>query len=192
MIAGGMSYKQTRRASSPTGLILVLLALVALLGFLTGFLTHLLVVRAQSGAQLHLTNTRTPNATASNTSTPVPITGVTGTATVPTTAGQFLLSVDISPKAMKPGEQITITVHAFSPDTHTPISGLPCILRAPTDGSPALLSSWPPARSTDSSGAATWTLTAPQKPAGSYDIEAFASTSKWSYKLDSSATVSAG
>ncbi|MGH2504777.1 MAG: hypothetical protein ACRDID_19885, partial [Ktedonobacterales bacterium] len=71
-------------------------------------------------------------------------------------------------------------------------SGLPCILRAPTDGSPALLSSWPPARSTDSSGAATWTLTAPQKPAGSYDIEAFASTSKWSYKLDSSATVRAG
>jgi hypothetical protein len=54
------------------------------------------------------------------------------------------------------------------------------------------LSSWPPARTTDSSGAATWTLTAPQKPAGSYDIEAFASTSKWSYKLDSSATVSAG
>ncbi|HEX8727502.1 MAG TPA: hypothetical protein VF739_02710 [Ktedonobacterales bacterium] len=186
-----MSYKQTWRASSPTGLILVLLALVALLGLLTGFLTHLLVVRAQSGAQLHISSTQSPHTTASNTSTPVPITGVTGTATVPA-AGQFLLSVDINPKTMTPGEQITITVHAFSPDTHDPISGLPCVLRAPTDGSPALFSSWPPAQTTDSSGSATWTLTAPQKPAGIYEVEAFARASKWSYKLDSSATVRAG
>lgn len=186
-----MSYKQSRRASSATGLIIVLLGLVALLGLLTGFLTHLLVVRAQPGARLPLTSTQTPHATTSNTSTPVPITGVTGTATVPSVSGQFLLTVDINPKAMTPGEQITITVHAFSPDTHAPIPDLPCVLRAPTDGNPALFSSWPPAQTTDSSGSATWTLTAPQKPAGTYEVEAYARASKWSYKLDSSATVRA-
>lgn len=192
MIAGGMRYKQTRRASSPTGLILVLLALVAILGLLTGFLTHLLVARAQPGAQLHPTSTQTAQVAASGTSTPVPVTGVTGTATVATSAKQFLLTVDINPKAMTPGEQITITVRAFSPDTHAPISGLPCILRAPTDGNAALFSSWPPAQTTDDTGAATWTLTAPHLPAGTYEVEAFARTSSWSYKLDSSAIVRAG
>lgn len=187
-----MSYSQTRRRSGPTGLILVLLALVAILGLLTGFLTHLLVNRATVSAHGQPTSTQNPAATATNTSTPVPVTGITGTATTGTATGQFVLSVSISPKAMTPGQQITITVRAFTPDTHTPVSGLSCVLRAPSDGSPALFTSWPPAQTTDDSGSATWTLTAPREAPGTYEVEAFAQTTKWSFKLDSSAQLRAG
>lgn len=186
-----MSYTQRRRPLSPIGLILVLMALVAILGLLTGFLTHLLVSRAAVSAQAHPTSTESPGETAANTSTPVPVTGVTGTETTGTATGQFVLSISISPKTMTPGQQVTVTVRAFTPDTHTPVSGLSCVLRAPTDGSPALFSSWPSAQTTDDSGAATWTLTAPQKAAGTYEVEAFARSTKWSYKLDSSAQLRA-
>lgn len=182
-----MRKTQRRRPSSATGLILVLLALVAILGLLSGFLTHLLISRASVSANAQPTSTERPAATVSNTSTPVPVTGITGTATSGAASGQFVLSVSISPKAMTPGEQITITVRAFTPDTHAPISGLTCALRAPTDGSPALFSSWPPAQTTDDSGAAVWTLTAPQKAPGTYEVEAYARTAQWSYLLRSSA-----
>lgn len=187
-----MSYSQKRRRSGPTGLILVLLALVVILGLLTGFLTHLLVSRAAVSAQGQPTSIQGPAATATNTSTPVPVTGITGTATTGTATGQFVLSVSISPKAMTPGQQITITVRAFTPDTHAPVAGLSCVLRAPTDGSPALFSSWPPAQTTDGSGSATWILTAPREAAGTYEVEAFAQTAKWRFKLDSSVQLRAG
>lgn len=188
-----MSTKRKRRASNPIGLIITLLALVALLGLLSGFLTHTLVSRSQVRAQVSPSAAPHGQTTPTNTSAPVPSSEATGTAPASTVSGQFQLSVSVTPKTMKPGQQITITVHAFTPDTHTPIVGLPCTLRAPTDGSPALFSSWPPATATDATGAATWTLTAPQKPAGTYEVEAFAkaNASAWSYRLDATADISA-
>jgi hypothetical protein len=186
-----MSTKRKRRASNPTGLIITLLALVALLGLLSGFLTHTLVSRSQASAQVSPSAApRTPSSP-TDTSAAVPSAGATDTVPASTVTGQFQLSVSVTPKKMKPGQQITITVRAFTPDAHTPIVGLPCILRAPTDGSPALFSSWPPATATDATGAAIWTLTAPQEPAGTYEVEAYAKAATWSYRLDATAEVSA-
>lgn len=192
MIAGGMSTKRKRRATGSTGLILILLALVALLGLLSGFLTHTLISRSAATAQNSPTSGATHPATAAGTSTPVPVTGVTGTVTASAASGQFQLSVTVTPKTVKPGQQIIITIRAFTPDTHQPVAGLPCVLRAPSDGAAALFTSWPAARKTDSTGAATWTLTAPNAPAGTYEVEAYAQTSSWSYRLDSSANLIAG
>ena len=186
-----MSTKRKRHGSNPTGLIITLLALVALLGLLSGFLTHTLISRAQASAQVSPSTTPRTQTSPTNTSAANPSAGATDTVPASSVTGQFQLSVSVAPKKMKPGQQITITVHAFTPDTHTPIVGLPCVLRAPTDGSAALFSSWPPATATDATGAATWTLTAPQQPAGTYEVEAYAKASSWSYRLDSTAEVSA-
>lgn len=186
-----MSTKRTRQASSPTGLIIILLALVALLGLLSGFLTRTLVTRSQASAQVSPSAAPHAQTTPTNTSAAIPSTSATGTVTASTVTGQFQLSVSVTPKKVTPGQQMTITVHAFTPDTHTPIVGLPCILRAPTDGGPALFSTWPPAQTTDATGAATWSLTAPEQPAGTYEVEAYAKASAWSYRLDSTVNLSA-
>lgn len=180
-----------RRAPSSTGLILVLLVLVSLVGLLTGLLTHALVNRGAATAQARPTTTPSTHSGASATDTPVSITGATGTATAPAISGQFQLSVTVTPKRVTSGQQITITVNAFTPDTHAPISGLPCVLRAPVDGSPSLFSSWPAAQTTNANGVASWTLTTPSQPAGTYEVEAFARTSAWSFKSDSTVEVSA-
>ncbi len=184
-----MSTKRKRRASNPIGLIITLLALVALLGLLSGFLTHTLVSRSRASAQASPSATPRTQTSPTNTSAAVPSAVATDTVPASSVTGQFQLSVSVTPKKMKPGQQITIVVRAFTPDAHTPIVGLPCVLRAPSDGSPALFSSWPPATPTDATGAATWTLTAPQQPAGTYEVEAYAKASAWSYRLDSTAEV---
>ncbi|HEY7974662.1 MAG TPA: hypothetical protein VID72_04915 [Ktedonobacterales bacterium] len=186
-----MSTKHTQRAPGSTGLIVILLALVALVGLLSGFLTHTLVSRGAAAAGVSPTSTTLAHATSSNTSTPVPSAGATGTVTASAVSGQFQLSVSVTPKKLKPGQQLTITVHAFTPDTHTPITGLPCTLRAPTDGSAGLFSTWPDTQTTNADGAASWTLTAPHEPAGTYEVEAYAKASAWSYRLDSTVDLSA-
>lgn len=189
MNAGSMSTQRRRRASEPIGLIITLLALVALIGLLSGILT-----RTLSSRQAHLgltvpTATTTAPATAASSPTPPPTAPASVTATTATIAGHFELSVTVTPKTVSAGQQITITVAAFTPDTHTPVAGLPCILRAPVDGSPALFTTWPPAQTTDANGAASWILTAPTRPAGTYEVEAFAKTHSWAWKADSTVSL---
>lgn len=186
---GGMSTKRSRRSPNSTVLILVLLALVAVLGLLSGLLTHTLLSRGAPTAHISPTSTALPHATTSKTSTPIPSTGATATATTSSVNGHFSLSITVSPRTMSPGQQITITVQAFTPDTHLPVSGVSCELRNPTDGSTGLFTSWPAAQTTDSSGSVTWTLTAPNNPPGTYTVEAFGKSSSWRFKLDSSVQV---
>ncbi|HZC05865.1 MAG TPA: hypothetical protein VE338_09500 [Ktedonobacterales bacterium] len=171
---------------------MILLALVALLGLLMGFLTHTLLSRGAITARINPTSTTLPHATSSQKNTPVPSAGATATATTRSVTGQFQLSVTVAPKTMTAGQQITITVQAFTPDTHTPVAGVTCQLRAPTDRSPGLFSSWPAPQTTDSSGSVTWTLTAPQESPGSYTVEAFGKSSSWGFKMDSSVQLRAG
>ncbi len=193
-----MDTRRPRPARSPTGLIITLLGLVALIGLLTGALAHSLANRGGSGIQsASATATattglvgaaHTPIATASATHT----TSATATATTSTSAtasDRFQLSVSVSPRTVTAGQQLTITVQAFTPDTHAPIAGLSCSLRAPTDGGKALLAAWPAAQTTNTDGAVTWTLTAPSVATGTYEVEAFAKTSKWSWKADATVSV---
>lgn len=193
MIVESMGTKRRQRASGTTGLIIVFLGLVALIGLLSGLLARTLISHQSSTAQATAT---APAGTATHTLPTSTSTGSTTTPTVTGTAstvtGHFRLSVTVTPKTVAPGQQLTITVNAFNPDTRAPIAGLPCTLRAPTDGSQPLLTSWPAPQTTDASGAVTWTVTAPSKPAGTYEVEAFAQTSSWGFKIDSSVNVSAG
>lgn len=181
-----MSTKRSRRSPNSTVLILVLLALVAVLGLLLGLLTHTLLSRSAPTTHISPTSTALPHATTSKTSTPIPSSGATATATTSSATGHFSLSITVTPRTMSPGQQITIIVQAFTPDTHLPVAGVTCTLRNPTDGSTGLFTSWPAAQTTDSSGSVTWTLTAPNNPPGTYTVEALGKTSAWGFKLDSS------
>lgn len=169
-------------------MIFTLLALVALIGLLLGILTRTLVSRQGTSARVTPTLTATAHPPRATATTILP----TATVTEGAPSGHFQLSVTVSPKAAHAGQQVTVTVNAFDPNTHAPIAGLPCILRAPSDGSPAFLSTWPAKRTTDADGAATWILTAPSETPGDYEIEAFAQTTKWSWKADSTVILSAG
>ncbi len=189
---GGMSTKRSRRSSNPTGLILVLLGLVAVLGLLTGLLTHTLLNRGASTVRLSPTSTALPHATTSKSSTPIPGSQATATGATHDTSGQFQLSITVTPRTMSPGQQITITVQAFTQDTHTPVAGVSCLLRNPTNGSAGLFTTWPAAQATGSDGSVTWTLTAPNNPPGTYTVEAYGSTSGYHFMLDSSVQVTAG
>ena len=176
-----------------TGLMLVFLALVALIGLLTGVLAHTLISPRAMAA-----HTTTPGATATAariaTATATLTTAVvTGNATPPSSiSSQFQLSVTVAPRSVAAGQQVTISVNAFTPDTHQPIAGLPCQLRAPTDGSLPLLASWPATQTTNAQGIVVWTITTPSAtPAGSYGVEAFAQTATWSFHADSAVAVRA-
>lgn len=189
MNAGGMSIKRTRKASAPMGLIILLLALVSLIGLLSGMLTHTLIAR--HGIIAQVPSTQSPGVSSGATNTPAG-SATSGTSTASALASRFQLSISVSSKTVSPGDQVTITVHAYTPDTHAPVSGLSCTLRAPTDGSSALLSTWPDPQTTDANGVATWTVTVPTLAAGSYEVEAYARTPKpWSWKADSTVTVRA-
>lgn len=177
-----------RPSGEPTALIFALLALVALIGLLLGILTRTLVSRQPEITQAARTATATIRApTITTTRSPTE----TSTTTTGVVTSHFRLTVTVSPKAARPGQQITVTVNAFDPNTHAPVAGLPCTLRAPSDGSPSFLTTWPAAQTTDANGAATWTVTAPSKPAGIYEIEAFAQSAKWNWKADSTVSLAA-
>lgn len=184
-----MSTKRSPQAPSSTGLILIFLALVALIGLLLGILTHALVSRADRTAltpattSANVRSTQTPTTTGGASTTP--------TSSSSTFTGRFDLTISVSPKTVKSGQQITVTVHAYTADTHAAISGLPCTLRAPIDGSPSLLTSYPAAQTTDDTGAASWIVTAPSQAAGTYEIETYAQTHSWSFKADSAINLTA-
>lgn len=90
-----------------------------------------------------------------------------------TSATNFVLSITPSSKSLSVGQTFTVTVVATTQGA--PLSGLSCVLRAPIDGPAGLLSSWPAAQTTDTSGSAVWTLTVPSVTPGSYGVEVFAS-----------------
>lgn len=182
-----MSSKYSRQAPASTGLILIFLGLITLIGLMLGILTHALVSRST----LAQTGQTTPRVGAVSTSTSTAGSGPTSTTTAGASAfnGRFLLTISVTPKNVQPGQQLTITVHAYTADTHAPISGLPCILRAPIDGSASLLATFPAAQTTDDNGAASWIVTTPNAAAGAYEVEAFAQTHSWSFKADSSVNV---
>ncbi|MGZ3674917.1 MAG: hypothetical protein ACXVCO_11460, partial [Ktedonobacterales bacterium] len=88
-------------------------------------------------------------------------------------------------KSLTPGQQFTVVVTALASDHVTPIAGLPCYMRARTDGTSPLFQQWPGPQVTDNDGRATWTLTAPQNSPGAYGFEVVAyGEHSWSYRYE--------
>lgn len=170
-------------------LVLTLMVLIALTGLLSGALVRVLHDGVARSVLLGQTNG--PGSAPTATTAAMPSITPTITPTVADTPDQFVLTVAPSMRTIAPGQHLTITVHAYTPDTHAPVSGLPCELRSPATGA-SLLTVWPAPAMTDASGAASWVVTVPKEAPGAYEVEAYSSTSAWSFRSDTTVQVSAG
>lgn len=159
------------------GLLLALVALVAVIGLLAGVFTRIAV----SAASFNQTQRQNPEPTATATLTPKASPTATSEATTPPDLAHFTLKLTATPSSGQAGDTIVISVLATNDATGNPIPGLTCRLRAPTDGVSGLLSTWPTPTATNESGVATWTETMPANAPGRYEIEVFAQTPSWSY-----------
>lgn len=146
---------------------LVLLAF-AVFGLLVGVLTHALTGRQSSGALAQGPVISGSPPALSATATPI---GADATATSMTSNAQsgFTLAITLSTRTVTAGETLTVTVVATT--NGAPVSGLSCALRAPTDGPPGLLDTWPAPATTDANGQANWTFTVPSVAPGTYGVE---------------------
>jgi hypothetical protein len=171
----------------PVGLV-VLVVFVAVAGLLSGAATRfLLYPNMLGGGQSKALATQVaPTATRSLMST---ATATNGAATPPSTLAHFSVSLVVSPKSGPAGSNVTITATATIEGTHAPMQGLTCRLQAPVDGAPGLFATWPSQTATDSNGIATWSATVPSVTPGTYYIEVYAQTPSWSYRHETSFTV---
>jgi hypothetical protein len=169
-----MDRMQPRRASAALSLPLVAVVLVVFLagglgagalarGFVNSLRPPLATVTATAPATAAV-----KHATSVATSTAGPPTAV------PTQAGPdqpFLLTITATPSHVSAGATIKIAVVATTKSGGKLVAGLSCALAAPRSGPPGLLSAWPAAQTTDAQGTATWTISVPNVPAGTYGIE---------------------
>lgn len=147
----------------------IILLICSAAGMLTGAATQALSHRqGVDGSPGGLVVSGTPPGQSLPSQTPTLVATATSTASSPATG--FSLSIALSSRTPSAGETFTVTVTATTANG-TPVSGLSCILRAPTDGPPGLFATWPAPVTTDASGHAVWTLTTPTVAPGLYGIE---------------------
>lgn len=162
-------------------LIAAVLVLCCVSGLAAGVLTHALTGAA--GAQVPGTATSggsSPAATAAAAVTSSPTTSSSTTRT-PVLATGFTFSVATAPAQAAPGQQFTVTVTVVSA-TDSPLAGIQCYMRAPSDGSPSLFQDMPSSQISDDNGQATWSLVVPQVSPRTYRIEVVAyGSSKYFY-----------
>lgn len=182
-----------RREPQPYRATLIALMLIAfaLSGFGAGLVTRTVAGDALSRAgALPTFTSHTPTQTPTSTSAPAAPT--TTAPPIPTVIAQsgFTLQAVSSAKSLSPGQQFTVVATAVASDNVTPVTGLPCYMRARADGTPPLFQQWPGPQVTDKNGRVTWTLTAPQNTPGAYGFEVVAyGQHSWSYRYDMTITI---
>lgn len=170
-----MARRQATRTPPSMLAVSALLVLLSASGLLAGIVTHRLQDNATAtGPVAQATTaagqpTSTPSAPAQPTATASAVTPSSGTG-----SSQFTLSITASPKTVAPGQSIEITVTIVQNGTQAPLAGVQCFLRPPTSGGQSLLMQYPPAVISNASGEASWGLTVPAQPPGTYRVEAVA------------------
>ena len=89
-------------------------------------------------------------------------------------ASGFTLTTTAAPNHVAAGQQFTVIATVVAGDGVTPVPGLTCTMRAPSEGARPLFQQWPAPQVTDAKGVATWTLTAPQVQPGQYAVDVIA------------------
>jgi hypothetical protein len=159
-----VSASPPRHVALPNIVAAALLILFSAGGLMAGGLTFKL-----TNGSFIVRSSPTPNASATvgGEQTPTPL--ITALPTVAITQ-PFTLSITLNPIEVRPGQTLSATITAASAATHVPVVGLRCYLDNPTDGSTPLLTQWPAATATDTSGQAHWTIIVPQVAQGTYEI----------------------
>lgn len=178
----------SNRNSSRQMWLTALIVAVALVGLVAGALTRD-VIAASNGGRVVQRPTQIPGATGTTTLADTP------SATVPPTIApalvHFSIKVTASPNSGHPGDTVTFIATVTADDSGQPVAGLTCHLRAPTDGEPAFLTTWPAPTATNINGIASWTVTVPPMQSGRYVVEVFGQTPSWSYVARTGYTVTA-
>jgi hypothetical protein len=180
--------RTSQRARGATPLVVALvLAVCAISGLAVGGLARGFG-GAGKGAKTSTHTATSGGGATGNTPSSATATATQGATVVP--SGPFTLTMVVTPHGAAPGEQLVVAVTARSTTGNTPLAGLRCVLRAPSDGADPLLSEWPAPAVTNSEGVATWTVVAPNA-AGRYELEAYAQGQHGAYyKYDVSVVVS--
>jgi hypothetical protein len=171
-----MANRQVSRTPPSMLAVGVILVLLSASGMLAGIVTHRLQDNTPAtGPMAQATTavgqpTSTPSAPVQPTATASSVTPSSG----PGGSSQFTLSITASPKTVAPGQPIEITVTVVQKGTQAPLAGVQCFLRPPTGGGQSLLIQYPPAVTSNASGAASWSLTVPAQPPGTYRVETVA------------------
>jgi hypothetical protein len=166
------------------------LLICSLVGLLAGFGTSKLVSTLANAANLgqnglgpHRTSTVTPTSSAALLPSP------TATA-IPSDISGFKVQAQVSPTAVVPGQQFTVTATVIAKDGVTPLGGILCTLGGTGGGNRSLFPQWPAGIVSNSNGEATWTLVAPHVSAGTYNVKVSATGADWSYYIITSVTIS--
>jgi hypothetical protein len=166
------------RQSLPPLVVGILLLACTVSGLATGVGVHRLVDSAGFGA---ISGTRAGTMGNQATSSVSPATSLAGSASpggLPTVTASaqstgFSLSAQVSPTAVKVGQQFSVAVTVIANDGSTPLGGVRCMLGPPANGrgsGPSLFVQWPGSVVSDSRGEGSWTLQAPNMPAGRYQL----------------------
>lgn len=181
-----MRTSQRARGATPLMVALVL-TVCAISGLAVGGLARG-ISGAGKAAKTSTHTATTGGGATGNTPGSATATPTQGATVVP--SGPFTLTMVVTPHTAAPGQQLAVAVTARSTAGNTPLAGLACVLRAPSDGGVPLLSEWPAPAVTNGEGVATWTVVAPSA-AGRYELEAYAQGQHGAYyKYDVSVVVS--
>lgn len=154
--------------------VATVLVLCCMSGLATGVLARSLSGQTPPSAT-SLTSSGAPHSTAPAsrpTHTPVVTSSPTTTQAIVQATG-FSFTVAASPAQVAPGQPFTVTVSVLS-SSQSPLAGIQCFMRAPSDGSPSLFQDMPTPQVSNANGQAIWNLTAPQVTPGTYRIEVIA------------------
>lgn len=161
------------RQSLPPIVVGILLLACTVSGLATGVGVHRLVNSAGLGGTRpgsqgnHATSSAGPDTTPAASASA----GGGGLPTVTASAQStgFKLSLQLSPTAVKAGQQFSLAVTVTANDGRTPLGGIRCTFGSPNVG-PSLFVHWPAPVVSDPKGKAGWVLQAPNVPAGMYQL----------------------
>lgn len=163
-----------RQSLPPVALAILLLA-CTVSGLAAGAGTRRLVDSARFGAVsgtqgTHATGSIGPATTPAASASPG---GGLPTATLSPQLTGFSLSEQVSPTAVKVGQQFSVVATVTAYNSGTPLGGIRCTLGPPAivkGSGPSLFTRWPQPVLSDSQGKATWVLQAPNVSAGPYQL----------------------
>jgi hypothetical protein len=163
------------RQSLPPVVVGILLLACTVSGLAAGVGAHRLVDSVGFG---HISGTQGNHATGSVSPGISPAASASAggglpTVTVSPQSTGFSLSAQVSPTAVKVGQQFSVTVTVIAYDGTTPLGSVRCTLGPPGNSrgsGPALFSQWPKSVVSDSAGKVVWVLQAPNMPAGTYQL----------------------
>lgn len=181
-------WRLTGRSALPAVVVSCVLVIFSATGLLAGSVASSFA--AGNGSVSHVP----PRTSVLKSTTGTPAATATSTAASSTqlVTNSFVLTLSAAPNPATPSKPVRVTVKANAQASNQPLAGITCQLEAPDDGSHPLLTTWPPARVTDTTGSVTWSLNLTGVQAGVYTIGVTSIGTTYSYHSEINVRVVSG